>query len=92
MLINNHDIETTRGKIRGQLPLEQTFAFCKTFKKITKNLGFPIMFKTADLQDFIYTTLADVIQKMQQLMSSFYCSYSHPKGYNISKIQRVYYE
>ena len=32
--------------------------FFKTFRKITKNLGFHITFKTADLQDIIYTSLA----------------------------------
>ena len=35
--------------------------FCKTFEKFTKNLGFHITFKTADLQDIMYTTLADSI-------------------------------
>ena len=62
MLINNHNIvgqEVNRGKIKGHLPLEHIFGFCKTFKKITKNLGFHITFKTANLQDIIYTTFAD---------------------------------
>ena len=30
MFINNH-IEANRGRIKGQLPLEDIFAFCKTF-------------------------------------------------------------
>ena len=51
-----------KGKIRGVLPLEQIFGFCKTFKKITKHLGFNITLKTADLQDIIYTTLGDNIK------------------------------
>ena len=62
MLINNHNIvgqEVNRGRIKGHLPLEHKFGFCKTFKKITKNLGFHITFKTANLQDIIYTTLVD---------------------------------
>ena len=62
MLINNHNIvgqEVNRGKIKGHLPLEHIFGFCKTFKKITKNLGFHITFKTANLQNIIYTTFAD---------------------------------
>ena len=31
------------------------------FKKVTKILGFHFMFKTANLQDFIYTSLDDDI-------------------------------
>ena len=64
MLIDNHDIvgqEVNKGKIRGQLALENIFGFCKSFKKITKNLGFHIIFRTADLQDIIYTSIADNI-------------------------------
>ena len=64
MLINNHDIagqEVNKGKIKGQLALENIFGFCKSFKKITKNLGFHIIFRTADLQDIIYTSIADNI-------------------------------
>ena len=33
----------------------------KFFKKVAKNLGFHFMFKTADLQDIIYTSMADDI-------------------------------
>ena len=58
MLINNHDLANKR-KIKGQLPLEQIFGFCKSFKKITKNLGFHIKFRTADLQDIIFTSIGD---------------------------------
>ena len=60
MLINNH-IEANRGKIKGYLYLEDIFGFCKTFKKVTKNLGCHISFKTNDLQDIIYTSLTDDI-------------------------------
>ena len=38
-LIDNHDIvgqEVNKGKIKGQLPLEIFFGFCKSFKKIKK--------------------------------------------------------
>ena len=52
MLINNH-IDANRGKIKGYLYLEDIFGFCKTFKKVTKNLGFHLRFKTNDLQDII---------------------------------------
>ena len=37
MLINDLD-NPNKGKIKGQLALEHIFGFCKTFKKITKNL------------------------------------------------------
>ena len=61
MLTNNHTVEANRGKIKGQLPLEHIFGFCKTFKKITKKLGFHLTFKTNDLQNIIFTTLGDDI-------------------------------
>ena len=60
MLIDNH-LDANRGKIKGYLYLEDIFGFCKTFKKVTKNLGFHIMFKTANLQDIIYTSMGDDI-------------------------------
>ena len=61
MLVRNHT-EANRGKIRGQLSLEDKFCFCKTFKKITKNLGFQLTFKTNNLQNIIYTTIPDATQ------------------------------
>ena len=60
MLINNH-IDANRCKIKGYLYLEDIFGFCKTFKKLTKNLGFHLQFKTNDLQDIIYTSMTDDI-------------------------------
>ena len=60
MLIDNH-LDANKSKIKGYLYLEDIFGFCKTFKKVTKNLGFHIMFKTANLQDIIYTSMADDI-------------------------------
>ena len=56
-LIENHTIAANKGKITGVLPLEHIFGFCRTFKKITKSLGFHISFKTANLQDILYTTI-----------------------------------
>ena len=53
MLINNHT-DVNKGKIKGYLYLEDIFGFCKTFKKVTKNLGFHLSFRTNDLQDIIY--------------------------------------
>ena len=59
-LIDNH-FDADKGKTEGYLHLEDIFKFCKTFKKVTKNLGFILMLQTADLQDIIYTSTADVI-------------------------------
>ena len=44
-LIDNHT-DASKGKIKGYLYLEDIFGFCKTFKKVTKNLGFHLTFKT----------------------------------------------
>ena len=60
MLIDNH-LDANKGKIKGYFYLEDIFGFCKTFKKVTKNLGFHLLFKTANLQDIIYTSMADDI-------------------------------
>ena len=40
MLIKHHDIDAIKGKISGQLVLENMFVFCKTFKKIRKDFDF----------------------------------------------------
>ena len=61
ILINNHAVEANKGRIKGQLSLEHIFGFCRTFKKITKNLGFHLKLKMNDLQDIIFTTIADDI-------------------------------
>ena len=47
-----------KSKIKGQIPLKYIFGFCKTFKKITKNLGFRLTLETNDLQKTIFTTIA----------------------------------
>ena len=60
LLIDNHT-DANKGKIKGYLYLEDFFGFCKTFKKVTKTLGFHIMFKTANLQNIIYTSMVDDI-------------------------------
>ena len=60
MLIDNHT-DANKSKIKGYLYLEDIFGFCKTFKKVTKNLGFHLTFKTANLQDIIYTSMEDEI-------------------------------
>ena len=58
MLINNHDL-ANKGKIKAQLALKHFFGFCKSFKKITKDLGFHITLRTADLQNIIFTSIGD---------------------------------
>ena len=60
MLINNHT-DANKGKIKGSLYLEEIFGFCKTFKKVTKNLRIHLTFKTNDLQKIIYSSMADDI-------------------------------
>ena len=49
MLLNNNE-EASRGKNKGKQKLEHIFSFSKTFKNITKNLGFHLTFKTANIQ------------------------------------------
>ena len=59
ILINNHT-EANRGLIRGHLPLEYIFGFTRSFKKITKGLGFELDLRTSNRkQDILYTTLGD---------------------------------
>ena len=57
ILIKNHTV-ANKGKYKTKLELEHIFGSCETFKKITKNLGFDLTFKTANLQDIIFTTIA----------------------------------
>ena len=59
-LIDNHT-DANKGKIKGYLYLEDIFGFRKTFKKVTKNLGFHITFKTIDLQNIKNSSTADDI-------------------------------
>ena len=61
ILVNNHGVEANKSKIKGQLPLKHLFRFCRTFEKITKNLGFHLTFEMSDLQYIIFTTIANDI-------------------------------
>ena len=61
IIIDNHTEPANKGEIKGHLSLEHIFGFCKTFKKITKNLGFHLTFKMNDLQDIVFTTIASDI-------------------------------
>ena len=58
-IIINKLTDANKGKNKGYINLEDTFGFCKTFVKITKNVGFHLMLKTNDLQDIIYITMDD---------------------------------
>ena len=76
LLINNNDVAANKGKNKAQLPLEHIIRLCRTFEKTTKQLGFHLTFKTADLQDIIYTTLDDDIQvKIDNFFSTSQCSF-----------------
>ena len=57
ILINDHT-EANRGLIRGHLPLEYIFGFARSFKKLTKGLGFELDLRTSiRKRDIMYTTL-----------------------------------
>ena len=43
MLVTNHT-DANKIKIKGYLFLEGIFGFCKTFKQVTKKLGFHIIY------------------------------------------------
>ena len=59
ILIDNHT-EANRGLIGGHLPLEYIFGFARSFKKITKGLGFELDLRTSNRKrDILYTTLDD---------------------------------
>ena len=70
MLTNDH-ADANKSKIEGQPPLEYIFCFCRTYKKVTKNLGLHMTFKTANIQDNIYTTLADAVQVIVTINSLY---------------------
>ena len=57
MLKNNHT-DANKGEIKGYLYLEEIFGFCKTLKRVTKNLGFQLILNTTDLQDIINTSMS----------------------------------
>ena len=60
IMMNNHT-DANKGKVNRYLYLEDIFGFCKTFKKVTKNLGFYLTFKTNDLRNIIFSSMADDI-------------------------------
>ena len=59
ILIDNHT-EANRGLIRGHLPLEYIFGSARSFKKITKGVGFELDLRTSNRKrDILYATLDD---------------------------------
>ena len=58
-LFINHTVAVNKGKIKGKLSLEFVFEFVKFLRKINKILGYHLTFKTADLQNNVYTSLAN---------------------------------
>ena len=58
MLIDSYTNDDNKGKMRANLPLEHIFGFCKTFKQITKGLGFELQLKTSnEKRNIIFTSL-----------------------------------
>ena len=55
-LIHKPEDVAKRGNVKGHLPFEPFFGFCRAPKQVTKNISFNLNRKTADLQYLIYTT------------------------------------
>ena len=73
MLINSHTNDDNKGKIRANLPLEHIFGFCKTFKKITKGLGFELQLKTSnEKKNILFTNNAFGINNVNVTTNSIY--------------------
>ena len=60
MLMDDHT-DANKGKIKQYLYLEDISGFCRTFKRVTKNLGIHLTFETNDLQNIIFSSMADDI-------------------------------
>ena len=60
-MLKNNLTDLNKSKIKGYLYLEDIFGFYRTFKKLGKNLGFDLMFKANDLQNIVYSSMADDI-------------------------------
>ena len=57
-MIDNH-IDANKGKIEEYFVLGDIFGFCRSLKKLTKNLGFHLMLRTNNLQDNIDLSMGD---------------------------------
>ena len=60
VLTDNHEQVADSGRITSQLPFGNLFRFCKTSRKITKNLCFHLNLRNAYLQDVIHKTIGDI--------------------------------
>ena len=59
VLINTHT-DANKGVIRGHLPLEYIFGFCKLSKNITEGFGFELVLRATNRKrDILYTTSGD---------------------------------
>ena len=67
MLINK-PADVNKVEIKGSLCLEDIFGFFKIFKNVAKNLGFHLMLKTTNLQELIYTSMADDINVTNNIL------------------------
>ena len=73
MLINSHTDDDNKRKIRANLPLEHIFGFCKTFKKITKGLGFELQLKTSnEKKNILFTNNAFGLNDVNVTINSIY--------------------
>ena len=60
IIIINHT-DANKGVIKGHLLLEYIFGFARSFKKITKGLGFELDLRTSSRKrDILYSTLGDI--------------------------------
>ena len=58
LVVNNHIVYATKGNMKGHLPLEHIFDFCKNFKKNNKTSGFKLRLQTSTSEKSgIFTTM-----------------------------------
>ena len=59
-ILNNNHTDANKRVSRGHLPLEYIFGFARSFKKITKGIGFELDLRTSKRkQAILHTTLGD---------------------------------
>ena len=75
MLIDNLT-DADKGKIKGYLYSEDLFGFCRTFRKVTTSLGFHLTFKKSDLQNLIYSSMADDINVTINIFVSIFTKFN----------------
>ena len=64
MLNDSHSNDDNKVKMRANLPLEHICDPRKTFKKITKGLGFELQLKTSNENQIFYTLPSEVMMLM----------------------------